>query len=184
MANAAMFVAEAGAGFVAQSVSLLADAIDFFGDAANYALSLAAFAWLPVKRARVAQVKAGSMALFGAFVLYRSIDAAVAGSAPEPVTMSVLAIVALAVNIGVAVMLFRYREGDADMRSVWLCTRNDALGNLAVLAAAAGVLGTATRWPDLLVASLMAVLAFTSARSVWRAASIELRAPVVAPAGN
>lgn len=174
--NAAMFAIEIAAGLRSGSVSLLADAIDFFGDAANYAVSLAVLALHVGWRARSALLKAASMALFGVAVLGRSAWSAWHGIVPEAATMGAVALLALAANVGVAVMLFRYREGDANMRSVWLCTRNDALGNLAVLAAALGVFGTGSLWPDLAVAAGMALLALTSAWAVTVQARGELRA--------
>lgn len=174
--NASMFAVEIGAGLASGSVSLLADAIDFFGDAANYAVSLAllgmGFAW----RSRVAMGKALTMVVFAAVVLVRAAWAAATGHPPEPVTMGVVGTLALAANLGVAGLLFAHRNGDADMRSVWLCTRNDALGNLAVLLAALGVFGTGTRWPDLAVAAGMALLAFSAGTSVLRQARRELAA--------
>ncbi|HYD77910.1 cation transporter [Ramlibacter sp.] len=176
LVNALMFAVEVGAGVRAGSVSLLADAIDFFGDGANYALSLAVLSLHLAWRARAALLKAGSMALFGAGVLARALWSAWHGVVPEPATMGLVGLLAFAANVGVAVLLYRYRGGDANMRSVWLCTRNDALGNLAVIAAAAGVFGTGTSWPDLLVATAMALLALTAAWSVTRHALGELRA--------
>ncbi|HEX2543327.1 MAG TPA: cation transporter, partial [Ramlibacter sp.] len=131
-ANAAMFVLEIAAGVSANSVSLLADAIDFFGDAVNYGLSVAVLAMGAVARARAAMFKAWTMVVFGVLVLARALWAAVEGNAPEPVTMGVVGALALATNVGVALLLYAYREGDANMRSVWLCTRNDAIGNVAV----------------------------------------------------
>ena len=174
--NAAMFLVEIGAGLEAGSVSLLADAVDFAGDAANYGLSLAVLAMGVVARARAAQVKAASMAAFGVLVLGRALWALASGQTPEPLTMGIVAALALVVNVGVAVLLYAWREGDANMRSVWLCTRNDALGNIAVGIAALGVLGTASAWPDLLVAAAMAALALTSSLSVLRQAQGELGA--------
>jgi Co/Zn/Cd efflux system component len=173
--NAAMFLLEVGAGLGAGSVSLLADAIDFFGDAANYALSLAVLALGAVARARAAVFKAATMVLFGVLVLARAAWAAGSGAAPEPATMGIVGALALLANVGVGVLLYAYREGDANMRSVWLCTRNDAIGNVAVLLAALGVFGTGTRWPDLLVAAVMAALALAAGLSVWRQARQELR---------
>lgn len=173
--NAAMFFVEVAAGLSAGSVSLLADAVDFFGDAANYAVSLAVLAMATRVRARAAQLKAACMAAFGVFVLARAAWAVQSGVVPEPVTMGAVAIAALVANVFVALLLFRYRGGDANMRSVWICSRNDALGNLAVGAAALGVLGTGTAWPDLLVAAFMAVLAITGAVTVFRHARAELR---------
>jgi len=174
-ANLVMFLVEIGAGVSAGSVSLLADAIDFFGDAANYALSLFVLAMGAVARARTAMFKAGSMVLFGVLVLGRAAWAARSGGAPEPLTMGIVGTLALATNVAVAVLLYAYREGDANMRSVWLCTRNDAIGNVAVLLAALGVFGTGTRWPDLLVAAIMAGLALSAGLSVVRQARQELQ---------
>jgi Co/Zn/Cd efflux system component len=169
-----MFAVEIASGIGSGSVSLLADAIDFFGDAANYALSLAVLAMATPVRARAALVKAACMALFGVFVLGRAAWALQSGRVPEPVTMGVVATLALAANIGVAALLYRYREGDANMRSVWICSRNDAIGNVAVGVAALGVLGTGSALPDLVVAAIMAVLALTGAWSVLRQARGEL----------
>jgi len=104
----------------------------------------------------------------------RVLWAALAGVAPEPYAMGAIAVLALATNLCVAVMLYTYRNGDANMRSVWLCTRNDVIGNIAVLAAALGVLGTGTAWPDLAVATLMAVLALSAALTVTRHSLREL----------
>lgn len=173
--NAAMFGVEVSAGLAAGSVSLLADAVDFFGDSVNYGVSLVVLAMATRVRARAAQVKAACMAAFGIFVLGRALWAVQTGEVPEPLTMGIVAIVAMAANVGVAVLLFRYRAGDANMRSVWICSRNDALGNLAVGAAALGVFGTGNAWPDLAVAAFMAVLAITGAVTVYRQARAELR---------
>lgn len=174
--NAAMFALEIGAGLRSGSASLLADAIDFFGDAANYGVSLAVLALAAVWRARAAVLKAATMVLFAVFVLGRAVWGAMAGVPPEPLTMGAVGALALAANLGVAMLLFAWREGDANMRSVWLCTRNDAIGNVAVMLAALGVFGTGTRWPDLAVAAVMAALAFSAGVSVLRQAREELSA--------
>lgn len=172
--NVAMFVLEIVAGWTAGSVSLLADAIDFFGDAANYGLSLAVLA-MPLRvRSSAALVKAACMALFGAYVLGHTIWALRFGAPPQAVTMGVVACVALVANVGVALLLYRYREGDANMRSVWICSRNDAIGNLAVGLAAVGVFGTGSALPDLAVATVMATLALMGAVTVMKQARIEL----------
>jgi len=173
--NAFMFFAELAASWSSGSVSLLADAVDFFGDAANYALSLAVLSMALHVRSKAAIVKAACMAAFGVFVLARAAWAWQAGVPPEPLTMGVVAIAALAANVGVALLLYRHRSGDANMRSVWICSRNDAMGNIAVGLAALGVFGTRTAWPDLLVAGLMAMLAITGAATVLRQARVELR---------
>src|SRR2546423_3770975 len=173
--NAAMFVAELVASWSSGSVSLLADAIDFFGDAANYALSLAVLGMALSARSKAAMFKAACMGGFGIFVLAKAAWNLRSGIAPEPATMGAVGVIALIANAGVAWMLYRFRTGDANMRSVWICSRNDALGNLAVMLAALGVLGTGSAWPALLVATVMAVLAVSGAATVLRQASLELR---------
>jgi Co/Zn/Cd efflux system component len=125
-------------------------------------------------RSKAAIVKAACMGAFGLFVLARAAWAAQAGMPPEPITMGAVAVAALAANLGVALLLYRHRSGDANMRSVWICSRNDAIGNVAVGLAALGVFGTGTAWPDLLVAAIMAVLAITGAATVLRHARLEL----------
>ncbi len=172
--NALMFVVEIAAGLRSGSVSLLADAIDFFGDAANYGVTLAVLGLAAVWRARAALVKAVSMLAFGLFVLGKTVWAATQGVPPEALTMGVVGAMALAANLGVAVLLYAWREGDANMRGVWLCTRNDAIGNVAVMMAALGVFGTGTPWPDLGVAAVMAGLALSAGWSVFGQARREL----------
>lgn len=178
--NAAMFVVELAGSHQADSLSLLADAIDFAGDAINYGVSLAVLGAALVWRARAAWVKAWTMMGFGAFVLGRALWSVWHGTVPEPLTMGLIGTLALLVNVGVAMLLYAYREGDANMRSVWVCSRNDAIGNLAVMGAALGVAGTQTAWPDLAVAALMAALALQGGLAVRRQARAELAA---GPAG-
>lgn len=173
--NAAMFGVELLAGLQSGSVSLLADAADFFGDAVNYGVSLLVLAMALKWRARAALAKGLTMAAFGLFVLAKSAWAAASGVAPEPITMGVVGTLALTANVSVAFMLFAWREGDANMRSVWLCSRNDAIGNVAVMAAALGVFGTGSAWPDIAVAIVMATLALSASRSVVQQARAELR---------
>jgi Co/Zn/Cd efflux system component len=172
--NATMFLVELASGVAAGSSSLLADAIDFAGDASNYALSLGALAMMPAWRSRVALLKGVSMGAYGFLVLAITAWHARSGTVPAASTMGVVALLALAVNVYVAAMLYRYRTGDADMRSVWLCSRNDAIANIAVLLAAAGVLGSGSGWPDWVVAVLLATLALTSSVSVVRHARREM----------
>ena len=145
--NLAMFFVEVLGGFSSGSVSLMADAIDFFGDAANYGVSLAVLSMSLLWRARAAVLKG--------------------------LTMGVIGAIALAANASVAFMLYAYREGDANMRSVWLCSRNDAIGNIAVMLAAFGVFGSGSAWPDLLVAIIMASLGLSAAVHVLKRASLE-----------
>ena len=172
--NAVMFAVEIVGGMKSGSVSLLADAVDFAGDAANYGISLAVFSMGLATRSRAAMVKGLSMAAFGIFVLGKTGWTAIGGIPPEPLTMGAIAVLALLANGGVALMLYAFRNGDANMRSVWLCSRNDAIGNVAVLLAAAGVFGTDQGWPDLAVATIMAGLALLSGWSVVRQAQQEL----------
>lgn len=175
MVNAAMFGVEVLAGLRGQSTALLADALDFAADAANYALTLGALALAAPWPSRAAWVKGASLFGFAVFVLARALWSAWTGADPQPLTMSAIGLLALAANGAVALALYRWRSGDANMRSVWLCTRNDMLGNLAVLLAAAGVFGTGTRWPDLAVAAVMAALGISSGWKVMRLARAELR---------
>jgi Co/Zn/Cd efflux system component len=176
LANAAMFLVEVGAAWWSGSSALAADAADFLGDSANYALSLGAIALGGAWTSRVALLKGLAMSGYGVAVLAYAGWRAWLGVPPEAVTMGVVGLLALAVNFSVAAMLYRFREGDANMRSVWLCTRNDVIANIAVLVAAAGVLGTGTVWPDVAVAAMLAVLGLSSGRIVIRQARAELRA--------
>lgn len=175
-ANVAMFIVELIASLRSGSSALAADAGDFLGDSANYALSLGALALGGAWISRVALLKGAAMALYGLATMGYAGWRAWLGMPPEAATMGVIGLLALAVNSGVAVLLFRFREGDANMRSVWLCTRNDVVANLAVLAAAGGVIGTASVWPDVAVAGVLALLGLTSGRAVIRDARSELRA--------
>lgn len=173
--NLLMFGVELASGLGAQSTSLLADAADFFGDAANYAISLLVLPLGMVWRARAALVKAFSMAFYGVLVLGYTVYAILSGTLPHALTMGVVGALAFTANLGVALLLYRYRSGDSNMRSIWLCTRNDAIGNLAVMLAALGVFGTASGWPDFIVALIMASLALHASFSVFRQARAELR---------
>ena len=166
--NAVMFSVEIVAGLAADSRALQADALDFLGDAAKYVMALA---W----RACAAIAKAATMLAFGLWVLGSAIWGFFAGASPDAGTMGIIGTVALAVNLAVAAMLFRFRTGDANMRSVWICSRNDAIGNVAVLGAALGVFGTGRAWPDLVVAAIMAGLALWGSIEVFAQARGELR---------
>jgi Co/Zn/Cd efflux system component len=174
--NLAMFIVELAGGLSVHSVSLLADAIDFLGDAGNYALSLFVLGSAPVWRSRTALVKGLTMAAYGIFVLGRAAWSLSVGILPEPATMGLIGMLALASNGIVGVLLYAYRDGDANMRSVWLCTRNDMIGNVAVLLAALGVFGTGTSWPDVAVAVVMGLLALRAGQMVIFRARQELKA--------
>ncbi len=179
--NAAMFGVEVFGGLRAGSVSLLADAVDFAGDAANYALSLAVLSMGMLWRSRAALVKGLSMGAYGVFVLGKTAWAALAGVPPEPFTMGAIAMLALVANVSVALLLYAHRDGDANMRSVWLCSRNDAIVNVAIGVAALGVFGSGSAWPDLVVAVAIAGLALSAAVSVVRQARGELASHAAHP---
>jgi len=175
--NAVMFLVEIGAGVAAGSASLQADALDFLGDAGNYIIGLAVVGMALRYRAMAAFAKGLTMGAFGLWVIGTVVWHALMGTVPEPITMGVIGAVALIANAACAALLYAYREGDANMQSVWVCSRNDVLSNLAVLLAAVGVFGTGTGWPDLIVASIMATLAVQGAWIVMQRASDELGAP-------
>ena len=173
--NALMFGVELVASFSAHSVSLLADAVDFLGDAGNYAVALCVLGLAPIWRSRTALWKGWMMLGYGVFVLAKSGWQWSMGVVPEPFMMGGVSVLALSVNIGVAALLYAHREGDAQSRSVWLCSRNDALGNIAVMTAAFGVWLTGRGWPDIGVALVLSSLALSSGASVIRQARRELK---------
>jgi Co/Zn/Cd efflux system component len=175
--NAAMFAVEFAAGLSADSVSLLADAIDFLGDAANFGVSLAVLGLPLVWRARAALVKAAAMGGYGLDVLALAMHNLVAGIVPHAPTMGAVALLALLANVGVAALLYAERTGDSNRQSVWLCSRNDAIGNLAVMAAAGLVSVTGTGIADVAVAAAMAALGLSAAARVARTATRELASP-------
>lgn len=175
IANFAMFAVEMVASRVGDSMSLQADALDFFGDAANYAISLFVVGMTLTARARASLIKGATMALFGSWIIGSAVYRALVGSSPEPMTMSAIALLALLVNLTVAVMLYRFRGGDSNRQSIWLCSRNDAIGNVAVMIAAAGVFASGSRWPDLSVAAIIAALNLVAAVHVIRLARVEMQ---------
>lgn len=173
--NAAMFMVEVAAGYLARSQALQADALDFLGDAATYALTLLVIGRPAAWRANAALFKGVSLGALALWVVGSTLWRVVQGGAPEPMTMSAVGALALAVNVSAALLLFRFRDGDANVRSVWLCSRNDAIGNVAVMLAAAGVWASGSSWPDLVVAFAMSALFLHSATRIVRQASGELR---------
>lgn len=173
--NAGMFGAEIVAGVAAGSAALQADALDFLGDALNYAISLAVAGLGLAWRARAALVKGWGLLLLGCWVLLSAVWHAVMGTLPGAQVMGIVSALALAANGAVAALLFHFRSGDANMRSVWICSRNDAIGNIAVIAAAAGVFETGTGWPDVVVAAIMAGLGVSGGFQIVRQARGELR---------
>jgi Co/Zn/Cd efflux system component len=173
--NAAMFLLEVVAGAHARSSSLQADALDFLADAANYAISLFVVAASLRRRAAAALVKGASMGVFGVWVLGLTVYQALTGVVPRAEVMGAVGVLALLANVGVLALLISFRRGDSNMRSVWICSRNDVLGNAAVLLAASGVFATRTGWPDVVVALCMAALALWGAAQVVSQAVGELR---------
>jgi Co/Zn/Cd efflux system component len=172
--NAVMFLIELAMGFAAGSVSLQADALDFLGDAANYGISLSVAGLALHHRARAALVKGISMGMFGVWVVSRALWHLAHGTVPEASTMGLVGSAALLANTLTFALLWAYRSGDSNMQSVWLCSRNDVIGNCAVLLAALGVLGTSQGWPDVVVAAIMGVIAIQGACVVSKTAYREL----------
>lgn len=175
--NFAMFLVEVAGGQMAGSVALKADALDFLGDSANYAIALLVAGMALVWRARAALAKGIVLLGFGGWVAVTAIQRAIEGAPPQAFVMGVIGLLALAANVGVALMLYRFRDGDSNMRSVWICSRNDAIGNIAVVAAAFGVFGTGSQWPDIAVAAILAGLGIWGGTQIIRHALSELALP-------
>ena len=173
--NATMFVVEGTSGLLSSSMALQADSVDFLGDSLTYAVSLMVIGRPMTWRAGAGIGKGLAMGAFGAAIFLATMLRAFEPGAPAAATMGVVGLLALVANVGCAAALFRYRGGDSNMRSVWLCSRNDGINNLAVLAAAGAVFVTASRWPDLLVGFGLALLELTTAWQIIRQATGELR---------
>jgi Co/Zn/Cd efflux system component len=181
--NGGFFLTEIAAGAAAGSAALQADALDFFGDAANYAISLGVAGMALAWRARAAAAKGATLIAFALWVVANTVWHAWHGTLPRAEVMGVVGVAALIANGGVALMLYRYRSGDANRRSVWICSRNDAICNFAVMLAAMGVFGTGTGWPDVIVAAIMGGLGLWGGWQIIAHARTELRVPGVAPLG-
>jgi len=173
--NAAMFLVEMGAGALAGSQALQADALDFLGDAATYGISLAVIGSALRVRAWAAFAKGISLTLMGLWVFGATAYHVLILGLPRAEVMGAVGFMALAANVASVLILIRYKDGDANVRSVWLCSRNDAIGNVAVVIAALGVWATATKWPDLIVAAVMAGIFLYSSGQILRQALGELR---------
>lgn len=173
--NAAMFLVEMTAGVLSGSQALKADALDFLGDTATYGITLFVIGMPLIWRSRAALLKGSSLGAMGAWVLGSTAYQLLVLGLPRAEVMGAIGFLALAANLTSVLLLLRYRDGDANVRSVWLCSRNDAIGNLAVVLAAGGVWTTGTAWPDLIVAGIMASLFLYSAIGIVRQALGELR---------
>lgn len=173
--NAAMFITEIVSGIYSGSQSLLADAIDFLGDAANYGISLYVLNKSVSMRAKASLIKGGTMGLFGIWIIGSTLYKAFVIGLPKAEVMGIIGLLALIANVACAALLYKYRKGDSNRESVWICSRNDAIGNIAVMLAAAGVFVTGTKWPDLFVAAIIAGLALNGAGKIIRSARKELK---------
>ncbi|TNF21535.1 MAG: cation transporter [Rhodobacteraceae bacterium] len=173
--NATMFGVEMTAGQLAGSQALQADALDFAGDALTYGISLAVIGTSMRTRSLAALGKGVSLLLMGLWVMGSTLYQVLGPGVPEAPVMGVVGVMALAANLASVMLLVKYKDGDANVRSVWLCSRNDAIGNVAVIVAALGVWGTATAWPDLIVAAIMAGLFLSSAWQILAQALSERR---------
>jgi Co/Zn/Cd efflux system component len=172
--NAAMFAAEIGAGVAAGSASLQADALDFLGDAGNYVISLFVVGMALSYRATAALAKGITMAAFAVWVIGIAAWNTFEDMLPGAFTMGTVGFAALVANAVSFGLLLAHRDGDANMRSAWICARNDVLGNLAVILAAIGVFGSGVGWPDVVVAGIMAALAIQGSIAVIRQSLVEL----------
>jgi Co/Zn/Cd efflux system component len=178
--NLAMFGVEMVSGLFAHSVSLQADALDFLGDSANYILTLMVLGMSMRWRSGAALVKGATMGLFGLWVIGQATWNLYYGALPGAFVMGSVGFLALVANVASAGLLYTFRSGSANMRSVWLCSRNDAIGNVAVMLAAGGVFSLGSAWPDLVVALVMAGLALSSSVLILRQAAGELRGQAAA----
>ena len=178
--NLAMFLVEIVSGLFAHSVSLQADALDFLGDSANYMLTLMVLSMSMRWRSGAALVKGATMGMFGLWVIGQAGWNYYYSTLPGAFVMGSIGFLALAANIASAALLYAFRSGNANMRSVWLCSRNDVVGNIAVMMAAGGVFSLGSAWPDLLVAVIMAGLALSGSFAIIRQATGEMRQSALA----
>jgi Co/Zn/Cd efflux system component len=175
--NASMFTIEMSGGVAAASQALQADALDFLGDTLTYGMSLAVIGLSLRARSAAALIKTATLAIMGLWVFGSTLWHVFVPGTPRPEVMGLIAFLALATNLMSVLILLKYKDGDANVRSVWLCSRNDAIGNVAVMVAALGVWGTATAWPDVIVAAILASLFLNSASKILRQALDEWRSP-------
>lgn len=167
-----MFGVELGGGLISGSMALLADCMDFLADSATYTISLIVIGMPITTRAKASMFKGLSLLVIAIWIFYSTFMAMINGGVPEPYTMGTIGFIAFLANLVSALLLLRYKEGDANVRSVWLCSRNDAIGNIVVMIAASGILVSNAAWPDLTVAFIMVSLfshsAFLIIRQSWK----------------
>src|SRR5580704_4109223 len=173
--NGVMFLVELVAGRISGSQALQADALDFLGDTMTYGISLAVIGASLKTRATAALFKGISLSVMGLFVFGSTAYQLLVLGLPRAEIMGSIGFLALAANAASVLLLMRYKDGDANVRSVWLCSRNDAIGNVIVMIAALTVWGTACAWPDLAVAGVMAAIFLTSSVQILRQAWMEYR---------
>lgn len=173
--NGAMFLVEMIAGQLVGSQALKADALDFLADTVTYGLSLAVIGASLRTRASAALLKGVSLSLMALWVFGSTVYQTLVLGVPKAEVMGAVGMLALAANLTSVLLLLPYKNGDANVRSVWLCSRNDAIGNIIVMVAALGVWGTATAWPDLAVAAVMAGIFLTSSIQILRQSWAEYR---------
>ncbi|MCC6787819.1 MAG: cation transporter [Hyphomonadaceae bacterium] len=178
IANAAMFVVEMVGGHAVGSLALQADALDFAADAATYGVTLWAIGRSAQIRTRAALIKSAAMLAMGVLILVMAIAKLISPAPPEATPMGLIAALALAVNLGAVIMLLPMRNGDANLRSVWLCSRNDAFGNILVILAAGATAATRSPWPDFAVGAIMCLLFVSGSWAVYSQARRESSAAV------
>ena len=178
IANAAMFVVEMVGGHAVDSLALQADALDFAADAATYGVTLWAIGRSAQIRTRAALIKSAAMLAMGVLILVMAIAKLISPAPPEATPMGLIAALALAVNLGAVIMLLPMRNGDANLRSVWLCSRNDAFGNILVILAAGATAATRSPWPDFAVGAIMCLLFVSGSWAVYSQARRESSAAV------
>ncbi len=177
IANAAMFVVETVGGHATGSLALQADALDFAADAATYGVTLWAVGQPAMARTRAALIKSAAMLAMGGVIIAMAVAKLMSPVAPAAEPMGIIGALALAVNLGAVILLLRFRDGDANLRSAWICSRNDAVGNVLVILAAAATAATASPWPDFAVGLIMSLLFVSGSWAVYRQARRESSAP-------
>lgn len=173
--NFTMFMVEIVMGVKSGSVSLLSDSLDFLGDSANYVISLIVLPMALSYRAKASLIKGATMGGFGLFILITTLCRWFYGDLPNHSEMSIVGVLALFANLAALWVLYHFRDGDSNMRSVWLCSRNDAIGNIAVVLAGVAVYFTQSKFPDLVVAFILAFLALQAAKEIILRALGELK---------